>query len=375
MPRVLHVSDTHLGFQAYPSLSPDGLNQREVDFQEAFRRVVDHAVAHPPDLFFHTGDLFDQVRPPNRAIAFALAQIRRLSEARIPTLLLSGNHDTPRLRETGHIFRVFEGLPFVRPVYAGELETVPIGDLRIHAVPQAPTQEIFQSQLAAARPAGRGLHVLAVHGTVLGIEGLFSSEFNELRIPQSALDPRFAYVALGHFHGHAHVAPNAYYAGSTESASFAEAGQDKVFLEVDVEPDGLRVTPRSTGARPMRDLGRLDAKRMEIQELRATASERLSAADADGAILRLTLDDVPRASARLLDVEALRAAAPRALHVEIRVLVQEEVHAQSGAFQLGPLPNEFEAFLERYPLEDAQRGHVRAEAVRYLAEARSNRAD
>ena len=39
--RVLHVSDTHLGFSAFSRLDPiEGINQRESDFYDAFRQAV-----------------------------------------------------------------------------------------------------------------------------------------------------------------------------------------------------------------------------------------------------------------------------------------------------------------------------------------------
>lgn len=370
MPRILHVSDTHLGYQAYTHLTAEGLNQREVDAQEAFRRVVDAAVAHPPDLFLHTGDFFDQVRPSNRAIAFALQQVRRLSEAHIPTLLVSGNHDAPRLRETGSIFRVFEGLPHVHPVYRGEAEAIRFGNLIVHAVPQAVTQEAFQAQLEAPDLSAPGLHVLATHGTVLGVEGLFSSEFNEQLIPASALRPEYAYVALGHFHGFKQVAPNAYYAGSTESTSISEAGQAKVFLDVEVEPGTLGVRPRPTGSRPMRDLGHLEGRDFDLERLTAAAKERLATDLPPGAIVRLTLDRVPRDVARTLDLDAIRRACPRAFHVDIRLTLEDDAAAQEAEFEVAPLATEFDAFLARRPLPEGMRTRVRDEATRLLADAR-----
>lgn len=366
MPRLLHLSDTHLGFQAYSRLTPDGLNQREVDLQEAFRRVVDLAIADPPDLVVHAGDLFDHPRPNNRAIAFALHEMRRLSEARIPTVVVSGNHDAPRMRETGSIFRVFDGLPFVHPVYRGEAERIEAGGLVVHAVPQAVTQEAFQRSLRSVDPTGPGPHVLVVHGTVLGVEGLFTSEFNEYQIAQGDLGPEFGYVALGHFHNHKRVAPNAYYSGSIEYCSFNEADQAKVVLDVEVGDGEARVRPRPVQARPMRDLGTLDAETLPAAELAAAVSERLTHAPSAG-IARLTVEGVERATARQVDWEALRGLRNDLAHLELRIRAREEEHALEGGFELGPLPQEFEAFLARRPLSAPDRERVRSEAMRCLA--------
>ena len=105
--KVLHLADTHIGYSAYNKLDKNGMNQREVDVYNSFSQVVDYALENKVDLVLHSGDLFDTVRPSNRAISFAVGQLLRLSKAGIPTVIISGNHETPRLRETGSVFKVF----------------------------------------------------------------------------------------------------------------------------------------------------------------------------------------------------------------------------------------------------------------------------
>lgn len=94
--KIFHVSDTHLGYSAFAKLDPErGFNQREADFYDAFERFVDLSLKEKPDLILHTGDLFDSVRPSNRAISFALSEIRKLADAKIKFIAISGNHETP----------------------------------------------------------------------------------------------------------------------------------------------------------------------------------------------------------------------------------------------------------------------------------------
>ena len=130
--RFLHVSDTHIGFSAYHKVTPAGLNQREQDFFDAFARAVDLALGERVDAVLHSGDLFDSVRPSNRAVAFAMEQVKRLGEAGIPFVVIAGNHETPKLRETGSVFRFLEFLPNTFPVYRGQYERVRIGDTAFH---------------------------------------------------------------------------------------------------------------------------------------------------------------------------------------------------------------------------------------------------
>lgn len=367
MPRLLHVSDTHLGLQAYDRVTPQGRNQREVDFEDAFRRVVDAAVEHPPDVFLHAGDLFDHPRPNNRAIGFALEQVRRLDAAGIETVLVTGNHDAPRMRETGSIFRIFEGLRHVHPVYASGLESLDVGGVRVDAVPQAVTQSAFQAQLETLAPTGSLPRVLVVHGSVLGVEGLFTSEFNEYQIEPRFLSSEYDYVALGHFHNRKKVAPNAHYCGSPECCSFAEANQAKGFYWVDVERGSLALKEAPSGARVMRDVGTIDWDEYPGADGVDVAHQRLSTLK-EGTIARVTFENLAREEARRIDWDEFRTRFPGLLHLDVRVRVREESHhAQSSSPTLGSVGTEFEDFLAKYPLKDGLREAVRREALECLA--------
>lgn len=73
---VVHFSDTHLGYSDYGRFdSLSGVNQRELDTYKAFREIVDYIVKTKPDLVIHAGDLFDSIRPSNRAISEAMEQV------------------------------------------------------------------------------------------------------------------------------------------------------------------------------------------------------------------------------------------------------------------------------------------------------------
>ena len=103
--RLIHFSDTHLGFTESAKVDPEtGINFREQDVYRAFNAVIDHAISRKPDLVIHAGDLFHSARPSNRAIVSALVGFQRLSAARIPVVLIAGNHSVPRVAATGCIF-------------------------------------------------------------------------------------------------------------------------------------------------------------------------------------------------------------------------------------------------------------------------------
>ncbi|MDF9745125.1 DNA double-strand break repair protein Mre11 [Natrinema salsiterrestre] len=90
MTRVIHTGDTHIGYQQYNS--PD----RRQDFLEAFRAVVEDAVADDVDAVIHAGDLFHDRRPGLVDLQGTVDILRTLSDADIPFLAVVGNHESKR---------------------------------------------------------------------------------------------------------------------------------------------------------------------------------------------------------------------------------------------------------------------------------------
>lgn len=365
--RLLHVSDTHLGHMAYHKVTPQGLNQREEDVLAAFTRVVDKALELRPDVVLHSGDLFDVVRPTNRAIGQAVEQLLRLARAHIPVVVIAGNHETPRLRETGSVLRFLEFFDGITAVYRGKAEVVRVGDLAIHAVPQAADEAEVRRQLEAAQPADAPFNVLTAHVGVSGVKAFAMGELNEHIVPTSALHPGFDYIALGHYHRCTQVAPNAWYAGSTERMSFGEAGQPKGFLLADLAAKTVEFHPIAT--RPMLDLPPLDADGLDAPAVQRTLLGALDEAQPAGKIVRLRVQRLPRHVHAGLDLARIQRALKDALHGEVRYELVHDTTQAPGEAAIGPLAEEFDRFLAHAPLDGLDRAQVRARAVGYLQEA------
>ncbi|HTY47626.1 MAG TPA: DNA repair exonuclease [Methanomassiliicoccales archaeon] len=363
--RIAHVSDTHLGFSAYGRLDEEsGLNQREVDFYQAFERAVDAILEAKVDVVLHSGDVFDSVRPSNRALSFALDQFARISEAGVPTVVIAGNHSTPKLRETGSVFKVFEHLKDVHPVYKGEYEQIELGDLAVHAVPHC-EGEALQNAMAEMKPRPGKVNVGMLHVGVASIQDFRMGEFNEQVVPVSTLNESLDYIALGHYHGHVNVTRNATYSGSMERLSFAEAGDEKGFVIVDLEKRKKQFVPIPT--RAMIDLAPIDARRMSAEELKAAMRDLIEGTELGGKIVRLRVDDVPSAVYRAIDHVWLRSATADAMHFDARFEVAQEASAgQRATTHIDSLEKEFVSFLEHYPVERMDKGKLRASGLRYL---------
>ena len=91
MLRLLHTADVHLGAR-HADLGEAAAAQRERQFA-AFRAAVDLAIAEKVDLFLVAGDLFDSNVQPKRSVERVAAELARLAQARIRSVLVPGTHD------------------------------------------------------------------------------------------------------------------------------------------------------------------------------------------------------------------------------------------------------------------------------------------
>lgn len=363
--RILHVADTHLGYSAYYKTADNGLNQREVDVYDAFRRCIDYALESEPDLVVHGGDLFDTVRPTNRALNVALQQLIRLSDAGIPVVLISGNHETPKLRETGSVFRVFEHLDNVYPVYKGQYEQYRFGDVAVHCIPHCSSGDALRDNLAQFSPVEDAFNVFMLHVGVSGIKEFRTGDFNEQVIPTGSLPPEADYIALGHYHRQTQVTDNARYAGSVEHLSFAEAGEDKGMLELDTEAGQVHSVPIET--RPMIDAGDIDCGTCNADQITREVIDTLQRRMVQGCIIRIVLRGISRPEYRSLDFHAIRSAASDALHFDLSYDMAEAEQELIKQGRLGSLVEEWKEYMAGVAVEE-DKEELRDLALHYLAE-------
>jgi len=364
--RLVHFSDTHLGYGAYSKLDvAEGINQREADFYRSFEEAVDKIIELRPDLVIHAGDLFDGVRPQNRAIDFALRQLIRLSEAGIETILISGNHSTPRLRETGSIFRIFEHLKHMHPIHEAGGKTIVVGDATIYAIPHSATPSLAEVTSGLGPSRDTKYSVLALHAGIVGSDTYKMDEFNEQTVPVANIAADWDYVALGHYHEHKKVGDRAYYSGSTERLSFSEAGQKKGIVEVDLATG--TVILHELKVRDMLDLKPIDASNMTSSEVLRAAMDLISGSAIDEKIVRLVIRNVASDAYGSLDVPSVRRLGSAALHFELRVdKAEAEGERQVGETQIGLLADEFRKYVSALSISDQKKSRLIELGLPYL---------
>ncbi|MDX3097938.1 exonuclease SbcCD subunit D [Streptomyces sp. ME01-24h] len=254
--RLLHTSDWHLG----RSFHRVGL----LDAQAAF---VDHLVAtvraERVDAVLVAGDVYDRALPSLPAVELFDDALHRLAALGVPTVMISGNHDsarrlgvasglidragihlrtdpagcaTPVVLADGHGPVALYGLPYLEPALvreefdlgrAGHTEVLSAAMTRVRAD-------------LAGRPAGTRSVVLA-HAFVAGGEP--SDSERDITVGGVAAVPAGVfdgvdYVALGHLHGCQTISDRVRYSGSPLAYSFSEADHRKSMWLVDLGADG-----------------------------------------------------------------------------------------------------------------------------------------
>jgi DNA repair protein SbcD/Mre11 len=336
--KIAHLADLHLGFRAYHRVTPRGINVREADVSDAFRRAVELLCELRPDLVLVAGDIFHTVRPSNTAIAEAFRQFSVLAERipGLPVVILAGNHDSPRSADTGNIlnlFREIEGVEVVtddcRRVHLPRLDA---------AVLCMPHNALVGEHVADMEPDPAVEHnILMLHGTVSGAAAdeklRYVTEYGGAVVPDSRLRPeRWSYVALGHHHVCTELAPNMWYAGGIErtSASIWMEDGPKGFLVFDT--DRGTADFHAVETRALVDLPWLDAKGLAPAEL----DERIASAvgsvpgGIQGKLVRLVVTEVMRAVVRDLNHRRIREWKAEAVHFHLDAR-PPEVRRRAGA--------------------------------------------
>ncbi len=249
MLRIIHTADVHLGAR-HDDLGEQAAAQRERQFA-AFKAAVDLALKEKVDLFLIAGDLFDSNVQPRRSVERVAAELKRLAEAMIRTVVIPGTHD---VCDRASIYRAYDlaalagsGLddemvtvldPDRPSVHLAALDAVVHGPVfATKRAPHSPLQGFDATATGAidraAPPSGHDTtwHIGLIHGSI-SIPG--KTDRDEVvittdEIAASGLD----YLALGHWHsaqqGRAGAVTYAY-PGAPETVALDQDRAGKVLL-------------------------------------------------------------------------------------------------------------------------------------------------
>jgi exonuclease SbcD len=249
MLRLLHTADVHLGAR-HTDLGEQAAAQRERQFA-AFKAAVDLAVAEKVDVVLIAGDLFDSNTQPKRSVERVAAELARLVEAKIRTVIIPGTHD---VYDRSSLYRVHDLAALAGSTADDDLVTVLTPDrpsvhlascdVIVHgpvfATKRAPHSPLRDLKVSAGD--GATWHVGMVHGSLSIPDRTDRDEvvFTREEIGATGLD----YLALGHWHsgqrGKAGTTTWAY-SGAPEPVAVTQDGAGKVLLVELLEVNGARV--------------------------------------------------------------------------------------------------------------------------------------
>lgn len=360
MLRIIHTADVHLGAR-HDDLGEQAAAQRERQFA-AFKATIDLALSEKVDLVLVAGDLFDSNVQPRRSVERVAAELKRLAEARIRTVIIPGTHD---VCDRASIYRAYDlaalagstagdGMitvldPEHASVHLAAIDVVVHG--RVFATKRAPHSPLKElgpvaaTSATAATTAAPGSpapgaqartaatwRVGLVHGSI-AIPGKTDRDevvITTEEIAASGLD----YLALGHWHStQSGKAGNVQYAysGAPEPVALDQDRAGKVLLiELDEVAGKRSVTIREI------QVGRTRFEKSEVDAATVASQPalvELLAARADpDLVLDVRLVGVRRDELDLDLDEIETALASKFLKVRVR-------DASVAALTEGPLPS------------------------------------
>ncbi|MBK8619336.1 MAG: exonuclease SbcCD subunit D [Anaerolineales bacterium] len=268
--KLLHFADAHIDMANYGRHDPEtGLPMRVLDFLKSLDTIVDTAINEKVDMVIFAGDAYKDRSPAPTFQREWGRRIMRLSQAKIPTLLLIGNHDISPSIGRAHALQEFKTLqvPFVQVLdkpcllKPNDLWDLPI---QVIAMPwitrsglMAATGETDSTEAYSRIEGNIGNLIegwldetdpslpviLTAHASIEGAK--FGGERlvmlgNDLVLSGSLVkNPKLSYVAMGHIHKPQDVnegfQPPVIYPGSIERVDFGEAKEDRFFIVAEVE--------------------------------------------------------------------------------------------------------------------------------------------
>lgn len=366
--KVAAIGDAHLG-RSYLNVvdATTGVNQRERDFEQSFEAAIDLALAQRPDVVAWLGDIFDHPRPTYRSFRLAQRALTKIRAHGAQCVIITGNHDTPRLPGTGSPYSALaDSFPEFHFAHRLAYERFELPGLVVHAVPQMLTVDATLDALAEA-DRGRSLdraNLLLTHPRITQVEPRYA-DINEIEVDAGLLKSDF--VLLGHYHFHTKVREGIWYAGSTDTFTFADdPDKDKGILVLDTDAGTCRHVPLE-GQRRLVTLDTIEALGLGPAELQDLVIDRATQAP-EGAVVRLYLDGVDPGSYRLLDTDLVREAAAKAMHFKLEPSFAG-VHMEVELPEMDSMPARWDRYVEEQDLTGFDRARIGRLGREYLAKA------
>ena len=307
--KLIHLSDLHIGKRVN---EVSMIDDQEYILQQILR-IIDEEKG---DAGLIAGDVYDKSVPSAEAVTLFDDFLCELAQRKVPTLIISGNHDSPERLAFGNRLMEESGI-HISPVYDGSVSTITLsdehGDVDFWLLPflkPAHVKRYFpdadiESYTDACRVAVEHMgidttirNVLLTHQFVTGASTCESEEISVGGSDnvEASVFADFDYVALGHIHGPQNIGTNKIrYCGTPLKYSFSEEHHHKSVTVVNLNAKG----ELNLELRPL-------TPKHDLRSIRGTFAELTDKAFYDGTAtddyLRIILtdeEDVPEAIGQL----------------------------------------------------------------------------
>lgn len=352
MIRFFHTADIHFGVENYGRIDPKtGIHSRLWDFKQSFDQCVAAAIEENVDLFLLCGDAYKTAYPTPTQQKLLIESLLKLHEAKIPVVIVVGNHDHPLSFGKAHALDVFSSMPlntfhvFSKPellllnTKAGPVQIVGIpwptrnnlitNDLHRfkdhHEIASYISEKIgeliatFAKKLDPSIPSILCSHLTVSSGIFSGSEKCAIYGTDPVFLPSQLAIPPFDYIALGHLHRHQNLNPGGIpivYAGSIERVDFGERNEEKGYcaVTIDEQIDAPRKTSYEFRVIPSRPMIQLEVQLTSESNQTAQIIQAIQKIKLDEAILKI-LYYIPEEKQDKVDLLEVLRACQKAHHV------------------------------------------------------------
>ena len=246
--KLLHTADWHLG------KSLKGQNLIE-DQNFILNQLFDIINEQNPDAILISGDIFDRSIPPPDAVELFNDTLNRFAEKNLPTLIISGNHDSATRLNFGSKLFSKQNIFIAAKITSTPAQIVledKFGEIYFSLIPFFVQSEIrskfyceddanrFYVNLARQNIPKNKRSVALAHVFITG--GIESESERKFVGGSENIDANifanYNYVALGHLHRPQSISNRIRYAGSPLKYSFDEANHKKSVTIADIDGSG-----------------------------------------------------------------------------------------------------------------------------------------
>lgn len=323
--KIVHMSDSHLGFQDLNKVDDKGRNIIEKMVYSGFITTIEKIIELKPDAVVHAGDVFHRERPGIRPLYVFKKGLERLNDAGIPVIIINGNHDAPKSWVKTSPFCIYEGMKDLNMAHRGEYKYFDIDDHRFHCIPYCLDADKYNSEFSKIEDRRGG--VLIMHGMVESMWSERRNDVGEYGLDDSFLKSDFDYIALGHSHGRRKVTntKNAWYSGSVECFSFDEVGQKKGILLVDLSAGRIEPQPIEIYESKYRiDYSPIDCSGLSSADIISEIFEQCKSDEIADKIIRCNLKNVDRNQYKKINPSMLAELRNQCIDLKITYEFKEE---------------------------------------------------